>query len=520
MNEARRFDPLPRGRASFDASLAAVATFADDAELRALALDARQTADELRDLFDNAPCGYHSLDAAGFIVRINDTELGWLGYTRDEVVRRMRMTDLMAPQSRGLFPAKFELLKQQGQLNDLEYEMKRKDGTVFPVLANVLAVFGPDGRFDHSRASVVDISTRKQAEIELRESELRSTAIVRAALDCIITIDSHGTITEFNPAAEKTFGYLREDVIGRNVAATIIPPAMRGDHRRGLKRYLATGEGSYLGRRVEVTAIRRDGSEFPVELSITPVKLRDQTFFTAYLRDITREKWAERELRRFTDEMQAISRRLVEMQETERRALANELHDLVGQKLTALSINLNIVQLESAASMTLRSVERLQDSLNLVSETVESIRDVMVALRPAVLDDYGLAPGLRWYAARFAKHTGVAVTVIEDGAARRLQANAEATLFRIAQEALTNVARYACVDKATVTVRTLAGSIRLTIVDDGCGFDPLAARRAARDHGWGLMIMKERAAALGGELTVESAAGRGTRITVTLKDEP
>ena len=205
------------------------ATLAADAENGTPAPD---MADELRDLYDNAPCGYHSIDAAGLIVRINATELGWLGYARDEVVGRMRMTDLMAPQWHAQFPTKFALLKQQGRLNDLEYEMQRKDGTVFAVLVNVIAIYDTEGRFVHSRASVVDISTRKQAETELRESELRSTAIVRAALDCIVSIDSHGTITEFNPAAEKTFGYAREHVIGRDVAAMIIPPAMRGEHRR------------------------------------------------------------------------------------------------------------------------------------------------------------------------------------------------------------------------------------------------------------------------------------------------
>ena len=112
-----------------------------------------------------------------------------------------------------------------------------------------------------------------------------------------------------------------------------------------------------------------------------------------------------------------------------------------------------------------------------------------------------------------------AVTVIEQGESRRLPANAEETLFRIAQEALRNVATYAGVEKATVTLRTMPHSIRLTIADDGCGFDPSAARRPGRDHGWGLMIMKERAAALGAKLSVESASGRGTRITVTLKED-
>ena len=109
------------------------------------------------------------------------------------------------------------------------------------------------------------------------------------------------------------------------------------------------------------------------------------------------------------------------MQETERRALANELHDLVGQKLTALNIHLNIVKIESAPSMKTQIGARLDDSLKLVEETIECIRDVMAELRPAVLDDYGLTAVLRWYVEQFGKRTGVATTVIEQGSARRLR---------------------------------------------------------------------------------------------------
>ena len=138
-------------------------------------------------------------------------------------------------------------------------------------------------------------------------------------------------------------------------------------------------------------------------------------FFPRSLRDITKEKWAEQELRRYADGLRAVSRRLVEVQETERRALANELHDLVGQKLTALNIHLNIVKIESAPSMTAQIGARLEDSLKLVEETIECIRDVMAELRPAVLDDYGLTPVLRWYAEQYVKRTGVATTVIEQG---------------------------------------------------------------------------------------------------------
>jgi signal transduction histidine kinase len=213
-----------------------------------------------------------------------------------------------------------------------------------------------------------------------------------------------------------------------------------------------------------------------------------------------------------------VSRRLVEVQETERRTLANELHDLVGQKLTALNINLNIVKSQSAPPMTAQIGARLEDSLKLVEETIESIRDVMAELRPAVLDDYGLTPVLRWYAEQFVKRTGVATTVIERGESRRLPAAAEEALFRIAQEALANVAKYARAEHATVTLDISPQASCLTIADDGCGFDPSACQRPARDHGWGLMIMRERAAAVGAELDVESTPGRGTRIIATLRN--
>jgi signal transduction histidine kinase len=255
-----------------------------------------------------------------------------------------------------------------------------------------------------------------------------------------------------------------------------------------------------------------------VELTVTRIDLRQQSIFSASLRDMTKEKWAEQELRRYADGMRAISRRLVEVQETERRWLANELHDLVGQKLTALNINLNIVKIESAPSIAAQIGARLEDSLKLVEETIESIRDVMAELRPAVLDDFGLTPALRWYADQFVKRMGVATTVIEQGPTRRLPQAAEEAFFRIAQEALANVAKYACAGEATVTLDNSPRTKSLTIADDGCGFDPSACQQPARDHGWGLMIMRERAAAVGAELRVESAPGHGTRVIVTLRD--
>ena len=145
----------------------------------------------------------------------------------------------------------------------------------------------------------------------VKQSEARKTAILNSALDCIITIDHEGSITEFNPAAEQTFGYRRDDVLGKDLAAIIVPPSMREKHQRGLTRHLVTGEAKVIGRRVEMTAMRANGSEFPVELAISRIPLDGPPSFTGYLRDITERKQWEEELRRseaFLSEGQRLSR--------------------------------------------------------------------------------------------------------------------------------------------------------------------------------------------------------------------
>jgi PAS domain S-box-containing protein len=142
-----------------------------------------------------------------------------------------------------------------------------------------------------------EIAERKRAEDDLKQSEVRKAAILDSALDSIVTIDHEGCITEFNPAAERTFGYRRDDVMGKHLADVIVPPSLREGHRQGLARYLTTGESRVIGRRVELTALRADGNEFPVELAITRIPLDGLPSFTGFLRDITERRQAEQKLR-------------------------------------------------------------------------------------------------------------------------------------------------------------------------------------------------------------------------------
>ncbi|GAB4513344.1 MAG: hypothetical protein Kow0047_24920 [Anaerolineae bacterium] len=220
-----------------------------------------------------------------------------------------------------------------------------------------------------------------------------------------------------------------------------------------------------------------------------------------------------RQLQQQADEMRALAIRLAQAEEMERRRLARELHDRVGQDLTALSINLNLTRGLIPAELQPLVADRIDESMELAEHIANTVRDVMSDLRPAILDDYGLLPTLRWTAERFSKRTGVRATVEGSELSERLPPEVETALFRIAQEALTNVARHAQASRVTITLETGRERVRLRVADDGVGFEPTQIDRQGRPH-WGIRTMRERALAIGGEVHVQSEPGKGTQVCV------
>jgi PAS domain S-box-containing protein len=210
------------------------------------------------------------------------------------------------------------------------------------------------------------------------------------------------------------------------------------------------------------------------------------------------------------EQMQALSRRLMEVQEVERRHLAAELHDEIGQTLTGVKLMLDTIERlppEAAA-------RRLGDAQRLVDDLVVQVRELSLDLRPAMLDDLGLLPALAWLTGRYAAQTGVRVNFEPRALDRRLPPAVETAAYRIVQEALTNVARHAGVDVASVRVGIDEGQLRVEVIDEGVGFDAAIALGAGLSSG--LTGMRERALLLGGSLAVESAAGCGTRVVAAL----
>ncbi|MEI8191541.1 MAG: response regulator [candidate division NC10 bacterium] len=223
---------------------------------------------------------------------------------------------------------------------------------------------------------------------------------------------------------------------------------------------------------------------------------------------------AEAELRRRHDEMHRLASRLAEVEEAERQRLARELHDQVGQNLTALGISLSIVRAQLPRGTEPAIDARIEDLLALVEETTSRIRSVMGDLRPPVLDDYGLVAALGWYARQVSLRTGVPVEVAGDECAPRLLAPVESALFRIAQEALNNIAKHANATRVTIVFECHGAMARLVIADDGHGFAPSEAGVTEERPRWGLRIMRERADGVGGTCRVESRPGQGARVIV------
>lgn len=223
---------------------------------------------------------------------------------------------------------------------------------------------------------------------------------------------------------------------------------------------------------------------------------------------------SERALKQSADQLQALSRRLVEVQESERRQFSRELHDRVGQNLTALSISVDILKTQVAGNGDAAVRSRLDDAAKLLESTTGVIENVMSELRPPMLDDYGLLPALQWYANEFSGRTGIGVTVHGDEGMERLPQASEIALFRIVQEALTNVAKHAQARQVDINVEHTGARFVMSVSDDGVGLDPAAASSAGRRQGLGMVTMRERTQAVGGQFEIGSAPGRGTRLVV------
>jgi signal transduction histidine kinase len=229
--------------------------------------------------------------------------------------------------------------------------------------------------------------------------------------------------------------------------------------------------------------------------------------------DITEHRRAQQSLHESRDRLASLSRQMIGVQEAERRHLARELHDEIGQVLCAISVNLKIVKTKVDAS----AWPRLEESIQIIDGAVDQVRNLSLDLRPPVLDDFGLEAALRWYVDRLSTRTGLCVHITRDPHAAEIPFDVRNTCFRVAQEALTNVVRHASAREVWIGLEQRPSEIVLTIRDDGIGFDVEASRwRASKGHHMGLLGMHERVELLDGKIHLQSEPGKGTTVQIQL----
>jgi PAS domain S-box-containing protein len=342
-------------------------------------------------------------------------------------------------------------------------------------------------------------------------SQARLLGIIWSSMEAIIAIDENQRVVMFNPMAERLFGCLASEALGASLEH-FVPERFRAAHAAQVHQFGVTGvsDRQMSGRRV-LYGLRANGNEFPIEASISQFDDENGKLYTVMLRDITRQLDAERALQRSHEELRELSANLLSIREEEKSRIARELHDDLGQQLTALKMDVSSLEFapgtDADARAQLRGMQRLIDA------TVASMRRIAADLRPVMLDDLGLVPAIEWLVNDFTNRYGIQVQPRIDGMLTDFSRDGSTAIFRIVQEALTNVARHSNASHVKLELRHEADCCVVRIVDDGQG----AHERAdARQKPFGLIGIRERVHQLNGSVSIETAVGHGFAVIVTL----
>jgi PAS domain S-box-containing protein len=358
---------------------------------------------------------------------------------------------------------------------------------------------------------VHELKREEALTASLHEANARYHRTVDSVMDAIVAVDEDQKILFFNPAAERMFGMPASTAIGSPLER-LIPPRLRANHPSHVDAYKRSNIGSRsMGTQLDITGLRADGTEFPLESTISQMMIDGKRQFTAVLRDVTERRRAETDMRELNRQLRALSASLQEVREQERTRISRELHDELGQQLTGLKLDLSWLsnRLKEGRELPPDAMEEMRRQLD---NSIASVRRISSDLRPLILDDLGFGEAVSWQAAEVAKRSGIEIILKLEAAALVRNNDLATALFRIVQESLTNIVRHAQASSVEVSLVADDKGLVLTISDNGRGF--VVEERGG--GGIGLVSMRERVYALGGRLDISSSPGAGTIIQVKI----
>jgi PAS domain S-box-containing protein len=469
--------------------LAASITIASISRRRAK--EAVEAEERYRSLVELAPDAIGVSDEKGRVVFVNSALVRLLGAADASEVIGRNTFDFIHPDHRESRQKRMDGLASGKPAPWLEAKWVRFDGRPIDVEAAGVPI-QQGGKF-FFQGFIRDLTERKNAEAKIEESRLRIQTLFEKAMDAILFLDSSRRFIDANPAASDLLGYTREEILTMSEADFISPD--RHDD--------------------ELTILRKDGERRQIEYRTVADVLPG--CHAAFMHDITDRTEAERSLRQ-------LSGRLLRLQDEERRRIARQLHDTTAQSLAALKMNLSRIDSSAAVSDDPVIKEAVVESITLTDQSIAEIRTLSYLLHPPFIDEAGLLTSLHWYVRGFEQRSGITVTIDAPDDLGRLPSDLETAMFRVVQEALTNIQRHSGSAVAHIRLAKEPDAIRLAIEDKGRGVPAhlRATKDALTSAGVGIAGMQERVRELGGSMEFHSQ-DVGTKIIVTfplLQSEP
>jgi PAS domain S-box-containing protein len=471
----------------------------------------RASEERWRSIFENSAVGIALTDAKGFFTATNRAFQQLVGYT-DEELRSLSYRDITYAED---LPANLVLGEKlwEGKLPQFTHEKRyrRKDGKLIWVRNTVSLAPGSETVPRFAMGIVEDITERKNAEEQLRRSEAYLAAGQRLSHTGSWALDVSSGALFWSQESFRIFGFDPERTIPSvETFLQRIHPEDRPRIEQGIKE-ASTEPRDYAA---DYRIVLPDGSTKYIHDVVYPVTNEAGQVIERYglVMDVTESKQAEKKLQHSFEQLRALAARLQSVREEERAKVAREIHDELGQAMTAIKMDLTALMRELPVDRK-EPLIRIERSLKIVDGTIQAVRRIATELRPGILDDLGIAAAVEWAAGEFEARTGITCHVRVPDSDIALDAERATALFRILQETLTNIARHANATEVDVTLAQRKGDLLLEVHDNGKG---ISNKDLSEGQSLGILGMRERALLLGGELTISGAQGKGTTVKVRI----
>ncbi len=448
------------------------------------------------------------LDREGRIIQFNRVCQELTGYSLEEVKGR-RPWEFLIPADEVRKIKKVNQENIDGKSNQAENHWITKDGRRLLIGWSNSPVLG-DGVVESVVATGIDQTRRAAADQRALESEATVRALLETAAQAILAVNREGQIMLANATTEKIFGYKRADLIGQNVLQ-LVPERFRERHVEHMAKWFEKPRNRRMDGQLELAGLRKDGSALPVEIGLSYIKVNGDIIGVAFVSDITERKRNEKALLDYQRQLQRLSGNLLNIQETENLALGRELHDAFSQELAALGMEIST--LLASAEVQVPLTERLAELGSKIRHLADEMHRTSRRLHPAILSELGLEAALKEECDAFSQQTETPVRFTCEKLPAALPQEVSLCLYRITQESLSNIRKYAGAKEVRLQLRGENGRVSLRIEDKGVGFDVDEARRKG---GLGLISMEERVRLVNGKLDIRSKPRVGTTVEVSV----